>query len=111
VYRSSRGNRCIVLAVLALVVALALPPAGAAGPTARESVPSRAADDAAVRAAVLSPIAGMSLEEKVGQPFVTYACGQSADEVDPRNRLAYGVDTPAQVVQKYELGGKRGTRT
>lgn len=47
----------------------------------------------------------MSLEEKVGQLFVTYAYGSTADAVDSRNRQAYGVDTPAQVVQRYHLGG------
>jgi beta-N-acetylhexosaminidase len=47
----------------------------------------------------------MSLEEKVGQLFVTYAYGPSADSVDPKNRAEFGVDTPAQVVQRYHLGG------
>ena len=50
--------------------------------------------------------AGMTLEEKVGQLFVTLPCaGKSADEAHPTNRTDYGVDTPAQVVQKYHVGG------
>ncbi|WP_408010784.1 glycoside hydrolase family 3 protein [Saccharopolyspora terrae] len=47
----------------------------------------------------------MTLEEKVGQLFVTYAYGRTADTPDPVNREEFGVDTPAQVVQKYHLGG------
>ncbi|GAA2791647.1 glycoside hydrolase family 3 protein [Saccharopolyspora taberi] len=48
---------------------------------------------------------GMTLEEKVGQLFVTYTYGRSADTPHPQNREEFGVDTPAQVVQKYHLGG------
>ena len=47
----------------------------------------------------------MTLEEKVGQLFVTYAYGRTADTPDPVNQEEFGVDTPAQVVQKYHLGG------
>ncbi|TDC89111.1 glycoside hydrolase family 3 protein [Saccharopolyspora aridisoli] len=47
----------------------------------------------------------MTLEEKVGQLFVTYAYGRTADTPDPANREEFGVDTPAQVVQEYHLGG------
>jgi beta-N-acetylhexosaminidase len=47
----------------------------------------------------------MSLEEKVGQLFVTYVNGQAADERRPDNRKDFGVDTPAEVVQRYHPGG------
>ncbi|HEX5427287.1 MAG TPA: glycoside hydrolase family 3 N-terminal domain-containing protein, partial [Pedococcus sp.] len=47
----------------------------------------------------------MTLEEKVGQLFVQYAYGSSADTKDARNLPLYGVQTPAEVVQKYHLGG------
>ncbi|WP_159440906.1 glycoside hydrolase family 3 protein [Jatrophihabitans endophyticus] len=51
----------------------------------------------------------MSLEEKVGQLFVTYAYGTTADTTDPaavaQNRELYGVDNGAQLVAKYHLGG------
>jgi beta-N-acetylhexosaminidase len=93
------------LAALALVGLLALPAAGRARPTAGQASTPGVGAGAAVDAQVLARIAGMSLEEKVGQLFVTYAYGRSADEVDPRNRSTYGVDTPVQVVQKYHLGG------
>ncbi|WP_190819316.1 glycoside hydrolase family 3 protein [Saccharopolyspora pogona] len=47
----------------------------------------------------------MTLEEKVGQLFITYAYGRTADTPHPKNQEEFGVDTPAQVVQKYHLGG------
>ena len=47
----------------------------------------------------------MSLEDKVGQLFVTYAYGRKADTVHPQNRAEFGVDTPAEVVRRYHLGG------
>jgi beta-N-acetylhexosaminidase len=48
---------------------------------------------------------GMTLAEKVGQLFMTYGYGPTADTVDARNQSEFGVDTPAQLVQKYHLGG------
>jgi len=54
-------------------------------------------------------IAHMSLEEKVGQLFVTNVYGSQADTVTAAERAlnlnAYGVGTPAEVVEKYHLGG------
>jgi beta-N-acetylhexosaminidase len=50
-------------------------------------------------------LARMTLAEKVGQLFVTYAYGATADTADQRNVTAYGVATPAEVVEKYKLGG------
>ncbi|GAA3557146.1 glycoside hydrolase family 3 protein [Amycolatopsis ultiminotia] len=47
----------------------------------------------------------MSLEEKVGQLFVTWVNGKAADEADPKNQADFGVDTAAQAVSKYHLGG------
>lgn len=51
----------------------------------------------------------MSVDEKIGQLFVVPVYGESADTTDPRmtaeNRKLYGVDTPAEVVQKYHVGG------
>ncbi|MBV8931464.1 MAG: glycoside hydrolase family 3 protein, partial [Kutzneria sp.] len=76
---------------------MAAPVASAAG---------RAADNSIVsQASVRSLMQRMTLEEKVGQLFMTYAYGSSAGTVDGRNQAEFGVDTPAQVVQKYHLGG------
>jgi len=51
----------------------------------------------------------MTVEEKVGQLFVVEVYGQDATTVTPEaaaaNRRLYGVDTPAEVVDKYKPGG------
>jgi beta-N-acetylhexosaminidase len=47
----------------------------------------------------------MTLEQKVGQLFVAFTYGETADVVDGRNRRDFGVDTPADVVSRYHLGG------
>nr|WP_083467403.1 glycoside hydrolase family 3 protein [Kibdelosporangium sp. MJ126-NF4] len=47
----------------------------------------------------------LTLEQKVGQLFVATVWGKSADEAHPENKKRYGVDTPAQVVQRYQVGG------
>ncbi|CAN7211890.1 glycoside hydrolase family 3 protein [Knoellia sp. LjRoot47] len=65
--------------------------------------------DAAVPAGpkgwVQSTLVRMTLEEKVGQLFVQQVYGQDATTPDARNLPLYGVSTPAEVVQKYHLGG------
>ncbi|OQO92867.1 beta-N-acetylhexosaminidase [Saccharomonospora piscinae] len=48
---------------------------------------------------------GMSLEQKVGQLFVADVWGLHADETHPGNQEKYGVDTAAEVVSKYQVGG------
>ncbi|WP_243658805.1 glycoside hydrolase family 3 protein [Tamaricihabitans halophyticus] len=48
---------------------------------------------------------GMTLEQKVGQLFVTWVNGQSADEAHPKNPDDFGARTAAEVVKKYHLGG------
>lgn len=48
---------------------------------------------------------GMTLEQKVGQLFVCYAFGEQADAPDGRNRAEFGVDTAAELVRRYHLGG------
>jgi beta-N-acetylhexosaminidase len=47
----------------------------------------------------------MTLEEKVGQLFVQNVYGSDATTPDARNLPLYGVASPAEVVQKYHLGG------
>jgi beta-N-acetylhexosaminidase len=54
---------------------------------------------------VTSTIARMTLEEKVGQLFVQNVYGSDATTPDARNLPLYGVASPAEVVQKYHLGG------
>ncbi|GIJ55445.1 glycoside hydrolase family 3 protein [Virgisporangium aurantiacum] len=99
------------VAVLTLAVALAgagSPPPAAAGtpvPVADRTTPAAGP--------IASPIdrllSGMTLPQKVGQLFTVYAYGADADAPAAAdaatNRRLYGVDTPAQVVSKYHLGG------
>lgn len=47
----------------------------------------------------------LTLPEKVGQLFTGYVYGAGANTASPDNRKLYGVDTPAEVVAKYHLGG------
>ncbi|MET3904157.1 glycoside hydrolase family 3 N-terminal domain-containing protein [Paenarthrobacter sp. 4246] len=52
-------------------------------------------------------ISGMSLDEKIGQMTWTHVYGSSADDTSmaASNQARYGVNTPAEVVAKYNLGG------
>lgn len=54
---------------------------------------------------VTSTMARITLEEKVGQLFIQNVYGSDATTPDARNIPLYGVATPAEVVQKYHLGG------
>ncbi|MGH3344479.1 MAG: glycoside hydrolase family 3 protein [Carbonactinosporaceae bacterium] len=62
-----------------------------------------------MRDRVTATISQLTLEEKVGQLFVTCAYGASATTTDPedvrRNRETYGVDNAAQLIERYRLGG------
>ena len=89
--------------------ALALPLAGllalgGVGVATAASAPGMSAD-AQAEAAASRVLRGLTLEEKVGQLFVTWVNGKSADEVNPKNQADFGVDTPAEVIRKYHLGG------
>ena len=66
-------------------------------PAAQHPLVQHAAEAAALRS--------MSLEEKVGQIFVQNVYGSDATTPDARNVPLYGVASPAEVVQKYHLGG------
>ena len=79
----------LALAATGSVTAQAAPGANAPG------------QDARVAAAMHS----MSVEEKVGQLFFQNVYGSDATTPDARNIPLYGVASPAEVVQKYHLGG------
>ena len=59
--------------------------------------------------AVARLVRSMSLPDKVGQLFVTYAYGATAASTAPadvaQNRALLGVDNAAQLVSRYHLGG------
>ncbi|WP_144126951.1 glycoside hydrolase family 3 protein [Catellatospora sichuanensis] len=90
--------RNFVAAVAALAVAIPGPaPAQPAHPPAAE------------HGWVTSTLRHMSLEQKVGQLFSTYVYGADATDPAPADRAAnlaaFGVETPAEVVDRFHLGG------
>ena len=80
---------------------LGLAAAAVAGTTIAGTTTAHAGTDRWVR----ETLRRMSLEQKVGQLFVCYAYGPTADTADARNTSLYGVATPAEVVRKFHLGG------
>ncbi|MEW2383105.1 glycoside hydrolase family 3 N-terminal domain-containing protein [Micromonospora sp. NPDC047707] len=106
----------VALAVLtALLVSGCADPRETAPPAPAASVPSAApttpvpvpAGDPAAHAAAL--VTRLADEDLVGQVLMPYAYGDAADRVSPAsaagNRSLAGVDTPAQMIGKYRLGG------
>lgn len=94
-----RRRHMIPLSLAAITAAATV---GGAGPATAQPP---AGIDVAANAWANAVLSRLSLEQRVGQLFVVSVWGQSADEVHPRNQLNYGVDTPAQVVQRYNVGG------
>jgi beta-N-acetylhexosaminidase len=90
-------RRVAVPILAACLVASAAAPAAAA-PRHRHARTDRAQQT----------LAAMSLDEKVGQLFETYAYGDSATTTNAadvsQNQALYGVDNGAQLVAKYHLG-------
>ncbi|TVT14097.1 glycoside hydrolase family 3 protein [Amycolatopsis acidiphila] len=95
-----RRNHALAASVAGLLVVTGLSAAGAAN--AQPAIPGANRQAVAWAAQALR---GMSLEEKVGQLFVADVWGKAADQADPGNRTKYGVDTPAEVVERYHPGG------
>lgn len=97
---TSRNRRFHALA-LPVVGVLAFTGVGVATAASAPSVSM----DVRAEAAATQALRGLTLEQKVGQLFVTWVNGKTADEVNPKNQADFGVDTAAQVVAKYHLGG------
>lgn len=106
-----------VLTAVVTVAALVVAGCGPAAPTATEPEPSGDATpaapggddtaDPAARAARLA--ATLADEDLVGQVLMPYAYGHKAAEVSAGsaagNQKLAGVDTPAEMIAKYRLGG------
>ncbi|MEU2111689.1 glycoside hydrolase family 3 protein [Streptomyces sp. NPDC019507] len=94
----SRRSVLAATAVGAAAAALATTPAHAGS-----------ADRSTIRARLRQLIAGMSLEEKVGQLFVMRVYGHSAtapDQADiDANLKEIGVRTAAELIERYHVGG------
>jgi beta-N-acetylhexosaminidase len=73
------------------------------------SVPTATTATASAESRPTDLVSHLSLEEKVGQLFVTYAYGATVDTSDPAsvaaNRRQHGVDNARQLIEKYHLGG------
>lgn len=87
----------------AAATALLIASTGAAFAT----VPTTAAVTTTAAPDIEAMIADMTLDEKIGQMTWTHVYGSSADDTSMKasNQTRYGVDTPAEVVEKYDLGG------
>ncbi|MER7456344.1 glycoside hydrolase family 3 N-terminal domain-containing protein [Micromonospora sp. NPDC126480] len=111
----SRRGGVAVAALTALLVAgcagepeRARPTPAASGRSAVPSTPVPVpAGDPASRAAAL--VGSLADEDLVGQVLMPYAYGDAATRVSPGsaagNRALAGVDTPAEMIAKYRLGG------
>ncbi|SCF44251.1 glycoside hydrolase family 3 protein [Micromonospora mirobrigensis] len=77
-----------------------------AAPASPTPIPTSPGDPAARATALVGRLAD---EDLVGQVLMPYAYGSSATEVSPGsaagNQAMAGVDTPAEMVAKYRLGG------
>ncbi|MGI8869641.1 MAG: glycoside hydrolase family 3 protein [Mycobacteriales bacterium] len=113
-HRSDRGPLPAVSRRAALggavgvgVAALASSSAAAARPPGGAAVDSSRPKPVAEQVRTL--LAGLTLEQRVGQLFVNYVYGESAASTNTAyvtaNQKMYGVDTAAQAVAKYHLGG------
>jgi len=96
----------IAVALLGLCLAPAST-ASTAGTTAAATTTAAAGDRGT--GWVRSTLARMTLEEKVGQLFMTQAYGETADTQAPAdvalNQSTYGVDNGAELIERYKLGG------
>ncbi|MFC6578765.1 glycoside hydrolase family 3 protein [Planomonospora parontospora] len=118
--------RCIRTTGLAVIVTMAAGCAGSgaasqasggpsagraneAAPAVRETAAARPEATSAGSARSSSPVedvlAGMSVEEKVGQLFMPVLYGSSATASSGENQARFGAATPAKVIAKYRPGG------
>jgi beta-N-acetylhexosaminidase len=104
---TSRFTTLVLVAALTLSAgcgrAAPAPPDASTQPSPASSAPSAIPSDPASRAAALAD------SDLVGQVLMPYAYGNSATKVTPAsaaaNRKLAGVDTPAEMVTRYRLGG------
>ena len=108
-YRFGRRAGLAVVSA-AVLLSAALPTAAVETPPVAGQVGEPGySEDAPYRGKIISLLRRMTLEEKIGQLFVVEVFGQDANTVSPamaaRNQALFGVDTPAEVIDKYMPGG------
>jgi beta-N-acetylhexosaminidase len=96
------ARRCLSVAAAAVATAAMV---SSVQPAVAGTATPQASPEMAVEAAARGQLRGLSLEQKIAQLFVVSVWGKRADEAHPTNRTSYGVDTPAQVIEKYGVGG------
>ncbi|MCX4543483.1 glycoside hydrolase family 3 protein [Streptomyces sp. NBC_01565] len=105
-YHASRRTLLAAAAVAAVTAGGAVSVAGRSRAAPDDARPGDRAPEPASPARLLGL---MSLEEKVGQLFVSRAYGHSATDPDPedaeKNLAQFGVRTAAELVSRYHLGG------
>ena len=108
--RRPGGGAAVHVAVTALVLGALAAPATAVDTTSstgsstsdsRQTAPP----DAGKGRWISATIAGMSVEEKVGQLFSTHVYGNTVDSYDANNVKEFGLGTPREIIEKYHLGG------
>lgn len=103
-HNSPLRRRLAAATALALAIGAIPAVASAAEPAATQQStkndPSRAAERYAQQT-----LADMTLDEKVGQLFILFAYGPTAEGEDPRNTALYGQASAADIIEEYEPGG------
>lgn len=100
--KSLRRSR-LWAATVALTTALAL--TATATPASADPGPGDSPRDAAARRYAERTVKKMSLEEKVGQLFILFAYGQTADSNDARNTTLYGEPNASRIIDEFMPGG------
>lgn len=100
--KSLRRSR-LWAATVALTTAMALTPL--ATPASADTGPADGPRDAAARRYAERTVKKMSLEEKVGQLFILFAYGQTADSNDTRNTALYGEPNASRIIDEFMPGG------
>lgn len=104
-HHTTRSRRQVgLVAALLCTAALAAAPASLASSAKEPSAPAPNKT-----AWIEGTLNQMSLKQLVGQLFMTYAYGETADTQAPAdvaaNQKTYGVDNAAGLIEKYRLGG------
>ncbi|PRY02576.1 glycoside hydrolase family 3 protein [Allonocardiopsis opalescens] len=103
----SAGGLAVLVSAGAVIPAQAEPAPGSGGPP--DPAALRQVERTADPDEIAEIVAGMTVEQKVGQLFVPHVYGDDAENPDPAdaamNMELFGVETPAEVVSRYHLGG------
>jgi len=98
---TTRGLLLLVVAMVTFTAACAATPQEATIEDVEEVDPARQWAE--------QTLESLTLAEKIGQLFITHAYGATADSTEvgdvERNQSTHGVDTAAELVQRYHLGG------